>query len=49
MIDKKIRQLFQDAVAWGREVAKEEEVLGEVQCRLRMAAANLQTTEDQLL
>ncbi len=49
MIDKRIRALFDDAVAWGREIAKQEGVLREVQCRLRMAAANLQTTKDELL
>jgi hypothetical protein len=49
MIDQRIKERFAAAVRWGREVAKQEEVLRQVEYRLRRARYKLQATEDDLL
>jgi hypothetical protein len=49
MIDKKIQERFDVAVHWGREVAKQEELLREVEYRFRMARCKLEATENDLL
>jgi hypothetical protein len=49
MTDQRIKEHFAAAVYWGREVAKEESALREVEYRLRMARCKLQATEDDLL
>jgi hypothetical protein len=45
----RIKERFASAVYWGREVAKEESALREVEYRLRMARCKLQATEADLL
>lgn len=49
MIDKRIKERFAACVRWGREVAKEEAVLRQVEYRLRMARCKLEATENDLL
>jgi hypothetical protein len=49
MTDTRIKEHFTAAVHWGREVAKEEAALREVEYRLRMARCKLQATENDLL
>jgi hypothetical protein len=46
---KRIKERFDAAVRWGREVAREEAALRQVEYRLRMARCKLQATEDDLL
>lgn len=45
----KIKERFDAVVRWGREVAKEEAVLRQVEYRLRMARCKLEATENDLL
>jgi hypothetical protein len=49
MIDQRIKERFAAAVRWGREVAKEEEALREVEHRLRKARLALQASKDDLI
>jgi len=49
MIDQRVKERFQAAIHWGREVAKQEAVLRQVEYRLRMARCKLEATEDDLL
>jgi hypothetical protein len=49
MIDSRIKERFAAAVSWGREVAKQEEALRQVEYRLRMARSKLEATENDLL
>jgi hypothetical protein len=49
MIDRRIKERFDAAIRWSREVSKQEEVLRQVEYRLRMARLKLQATEDDLL
>jgi hypothetical protein len=44
-----IKECFAAAVHWGREVAKEEELLAQVEARLQLARCRLQATETDLL
>jgi hypothetical protein len=44
-----IKECFAAAVHWGREVAKEEEVLAQVEARLQLARLRLRATETDLL
>jgi hypothetical protein len=48
-MDKRIKERFAAAVRWGREVAKEEALLSEVEHRLHVARRELLATQDYLL
>jgi hypothetical protein len=49
MTDPRIKERFNATVRWGREVAKQEEALRQVEYRLRMARCKLEATENDLL
>jgi hypothetical protein len=49
MIDERIQERFDAAIHWGREVAKEEALLREVENKLRVARRELEATQDYLL